>query len=74
MVDGEATERILDLVAECVANSTMRYERGDNGKIYVRLLESGALFEIVPGGLIRKHAHLDHASGAGLRRGPLNVG
>ena len=74
MVDGEATERILDLVGECVADGTMRYECGDNGKIYVRLLESDALFEIVPGGLIRKHTHPDHASGAGLHRGPLNVG
>ncbi len=55
MVDGEATERILDLVGECVADGTMRYECGDNGKTYVRLVESGALFEIVPGGLIRKH-------------------
>ena len=55
MVDGEATERILDLVGECVADGTMRYECGDNGKTYVRLVESGALFVIVPGGLIRKH-------------------
>ncbi len=55
MVDGEATERILDLVGECVADGTMRYECGDKGKTYVRLVESGALFEIVPGGLIRKH-------------------
>ncbi len=61
MVDGEATERILDLVAECVADGTMRYERGADRNIYVRLLESGALFEIVPGGLIRKHTHPDHS-------------
>ncbi len=67
IVDCEATERILDLVGECVADGTMRYECGDNGKIYVRLLESDALFEIVPGGLIRKHTHPDHASGVGLR-------
>ena len=58
IVDGEPTERILDLVGECVADGTMRYECGDNGKIYVRLLESGALFEIVPGGLIRKRPTL----------------
>ncbi len=55
MVDGEATERILDLVGECVADGTMRYECGDNGETYIRLLGSWALFEIVPGGLIRKH-------------------
>ncbi len=61
MVDGEATERILDLVGECVADGTMRYEYGDNDNIYVRLVESGALFEIVPGGLIRKHTHPDHS-------------
>ncbi len=54
MVDSEATERILDLVGECVADGTMQYEYGDNDNIYVRLVESGALFEIVPGGLIRK--------------------
>ena len=54
MVDVEATERILDLVGECVAKGTMRYECGDDGKIYVRLVEPTALFEIVPGGLIRK--------------------
>ncbi len=74
MVDGEVTERFLDIVAECVADGTMRYERGADRNIYVRLLESGALFEIVPGGLIRKHTHSGHASGAGLHRGPLNVG
>ena len=56
MVDGEATERILDLVGECVTDGTMRYECSDNGKTYVRLVESGALFEIVPGGLIRKYS------------------
>ena len=55
MVDGEATERILDLVGERVADGTMRYEGGDNGETYIRLVGSWALFEIVPGGLIRKH-------------------
>ncbi len=74
IVDGEVIERLLDLVGECAADGTMRYEHGDDGKIYFRLLEAGALFEIVPGGLIRKHTHPDHASGAGLHRGPLNVG
>ena len=55
MVDGEVTEKLLDIVGECVSDGKMRYERGDDGKIYVRLLESGALFEIVSGGLIRKY-------------------
>ena len=58
MIDGEVTERFLDLVSECVRDGTMEYERGDDGKIYVRLLESGALFEIVSGGLIRKYPNL----------------
>lgn len=53
MVDSEVIERLLDVIGECVAEGTMRYERGDNNRIYVRLAESGALFEIVPGGLIR---------------------
>ena len=74
MVDGEATERMLDLVGECVADGTMTYERGHNGKIYVRLLASGALFEVVPGGLIRKHTDPDRTPGAGLNRGPSKVG
>lgn len=53
LVDDEVTERFLDLVRDCVADGTMRYECGANGKIYVRLVESGTLFRIVPGGLIR---------------------
>jgi len=55
MADGEVTERLLDLVEECVADGTMQYESGDDGKIYVRLVESGALFEVVSGGLIRRY-------------------
>ncbi len=53
MVDDEVTDGFLDLVGECVADGTMRYEWGNNGRIYVRLVESGTLFRIVPGGLIR---------------------
>ncbi len=54
MVDSEVIERLLDVIGECVAEGTMRYERGNDGKLYVRLLESRGLFEVVPGGLIRR--------------------
>ena len=73
MVDGEATERLLDIVWKCVTDGTMRYVHGDDDKIYVQLVGSGALFEIVPGGLIRKHTNPDDASSAGPHRGLFDI-